>query len=128
MEFSSNPKCKKISLEELDSYRTNTKFIPNNNLLIVDITRSNYSSTLENTVSAKYTVDGETIIENSNECLGIVPIVTTPMNALYLQNHATLTANVSAYEVVASLSSASPKELGLGSSLSVDMSNVQYAT
>ena len=128
LEFSSNPKCKKISLEELDSYRTNTKFIPNNNLLIVDITRSNYSSTLENTVSAKYTVDGETVIENSNECLGIVPIVTTPMNALYLQNHATLTANVSAYEVVASLSSASPKELGLGSSLSVDMSNVQYAT
>jgi len=59
--------------------RVSTNSISKNTIKIVDITHSQYDSVIVNVK------DGNNIYRKSIECLGLVPVITTSMNALFYQ-------------------------------------------
>lgn len=70
------------SLENLDGYLTNNKKPKENTIRIYDMTHAQYSK-LDSSICSYVS----TSIDNrSNDFLGIVPIITTPTNALFFQN------------------------------------------
>ena len=76
---SSNSKSAYITPEALESLRVSTNSISKNTIKIVDITHSQYDSVIVNVK------DGNNIYRKSIECLGLVPVITTSMNALFYQ-------------------------------------------
>lgn len=79
-----------IPTEKLDDYLTNNYTDIQNKIRIVDITRHQYEPTPFNTVRSVIednSVYGkkESYSIYTNECLGIVPVIVTPANALYFQ-------------------------------------------
>lgn len=75
------------SLDMLDKHLTYSKALQKNKIRVYDITRSQYS-TFDNHDCVKSLVENELEhkVTQTNDCLGIVPIVTTAANALYFQN------------------------------------------
>lgn len=132
LKINSNPVCKLATLETLDNCRINnlTTALPQkNSIMIFDISRTNYTTTLENTVVSKYFDEQDQITENTNECLGIVPIITTPLNALYLQNYSLFNKPeiFSDFEILNSkIKSIEPNEINLSTKLSVNLSELKY--
>lgn len=81
-----------IHLSVLDDYLTNNYTDLLNKIRIVDITRHEYEPTPFNTVKSVIEDDSnsaygrnESYSIYTNECLGIVPVIVTPANALYFQ-------------------------------------------
>lgn len=64
-----------MTMDDLDSLRTNQLKLVPGSIRIVDITRSKYSS--------EYNIINK---EFPKEYLGLLPVITTPMNAMYYQN------------------------------------------
>lgn len=76
----------RITNEQLDNYKTN-QFNSPNKIIIVDITKSRYDTATVNTVETiTNSKDGSTLSTFSNECLGIIPVIVSPANALIFQN------------------------------------------
>lgn len=75
----SNKGSGKDSIEHFDDYLTNRQKVNTNTIRIYDVTRSQYES-LDS-------YDG-CVVENdisTGNCLGIVPVIVTPANAMYFQ-------------------------------------------
>lgn len=74
----------KMSLEAFDELKVNASSagIKGGGIRVVDISRSRYQEASFNCVSS--TCDGNVI--ETNECLGIFPVVVSPLNALYWQH------------------------------------------
>ena len=77
-----------IPTEKLDDYLTNNYTDIQNKIRIVDITRHEYEPTPFNTVRS--VIEDNSVYGKkepysiyTNECLGIVPVIVTPANALY---------------------------------------------
>ena len=79
----------KDSIENLDKYLTNSHKVNKRTVRIYDMTRIQYSKlqVYDGCVSS-YEIDEDHNISgyNSNDCLGIVPVIVTPANALFFQN------------------------------------------
>lgn len=62
-----------------------------NCIKIVDVSRSRYNTTSFNSVqtSSTYinteTKEEEKLVQNTNDCLGIFPVITTAANAIWMQ-------------------------------------------
>lgn len=81
-----NSSDNRITIDQLDSYRTNG-FNKANKITIVDITKSQYDITTENTIITKSIDSQGTELETyTNDCLGIIPVLVSPANALIFQN------------------------------------------
>ena len=75
------------SLDDLDKHLTYSKALLKNRIRVYDITRSQYSRfDTHNCVTSLVTNEAETGWIQTNDCLGIVPILVTAANALYFQN------------------------------------------
>lgn len=74
-----------ISMEQLDDYLTENYTDIHNKIRIVDITRKQYEPTTFDSVQSILTdeEDGSKYAIYTNDCLGIVPVIVTPANALY---------------------------------------------
>lgn len=73
-----------LNLSQLDELEIGNKIsMGTNTIRIVDITRSKYQSTEINCIKTK--IDDRE--EWTNDCLGIIPVIISPMNALYFQNY-----------------------------------------
>lgn len=99
-----------ITLNKLDELITGKRVdLIKNKIRIVDITRSQYTSVETNCVSSN--IEELNILnEQTNDCLGIVPVIVTPINALYFQNNESpelSNLNLSNYNPLNSLSSRS---------------------
>ena len=68
-----------IRPEKLEEFRISKTSLPQNTIKIVDITHSQYDSLY---VNSKDETTGM-VYRNSKECLGIIPVITTPLNALF---------------------------------------------
>lgn len=67
------------SLEDLDNLITHRMGnFPQNRIRIYDMTRAQYG-----TVENYKCVSSDAVSAWTNECLGIVPVIVTPVNALY---------------------------------------------
>ena len=74
-------------LDILDKHLTYSKALVKNRIRVYDITRSQYSEfDTHNCVNSLVDNELESQRVWTNDCLGIVPIVTTAANALYFQN------------------------------------------
>ena len=74
----------KSTIQQLDDYVTQHCPIPTGTIRIYDITRAQYSSVENyNCVSSTF-ADGSQVW--TNDCLGIIPVIVTPANAMYFQN------------------------------------------
>lgn len=88
-----NSSDNRITIDQLDSYRTNG-FNKANKITIVDITKSQYDITTENTIITKSIDSQGTELETyTNDCLGIIPVLVSPANALIFQNILKLNTN-----------------------------------
>lgn len=76
----------KMALDEFDNLKTSSRNVPLNTIKIVDITRGKYSSIDVDCVTTKMEIDGSVAYVNTNECLGIVPVIVSPANAIYIQH------------------------------------------
>lgn len=75
------------SLDTLDKHLTYSKALLKNRIRVYDITRSQYQQfDTHNCVNSLADNELESQRIWTNDCLGIVPIVTTAANALYFQN------------------------------------------
>lgn len=74
----------KDSIEAIDSYLTNSRALPQGKIRIYDITRTQYASL--NSYDGCVQTSSENTIKNTNDCLGIVPVIVTPANAMFFQN------------------------------------------
>jgi hypothetical protein len=67
-----------IGLDELDGYRTGTGHMQANDIVVVDITRGDYGK-----------IDlidrGANVTSSGVECLGIMPVLVSPVNAMFYQ-------------------------------------------
>ena len=74
-----------MSNVELNSYLNKTTLPNENTIRIVDISHQRYSKSYNDTV---YTTSDEFQPQKmySNDCLGIVPVFVSPINAMYFQN------------------------------------------
>lgn len=68
----------KLSIDVLDDYLTSRRSVVKNTIRIVDMTRSQYDR-----VDNYDCVSCEQLSSYTNECLGIVPVVVTPANAMF---------------------------------------------
>lgn len=81
--------ARSLTLNDLDDLMTGSIYPLSGKIRIVDITHSKYSKL--NNVNAKIVQsaveleDGSLISAWTNDCLGIVPVIVTPMNAMYEQ-------------------------------------------
>lgn len=75
-----------ITTDQLDDYLTNDYTQIQNKIRIVDMTRHQYDPTSFDTVKSTLSDEnGQTYSIYTNDCLGIVPVVVAPTNALYFQ-------------------------------------------
>ena len=70
-----------IRPEKLEELRISKRNIEKNTIKIVDITHSQYDSIYINSTDATTDITTRYL----DECLGIIPVITTPMNALFYQ-------------------------------------------
>lgn len=68
-------------MESLDKLLINSSSIKPNTIRIYDITRQQYGKFNQYNGCVK-SLDGKTMY---NDCLGIIPVIVTPANALYFQ-------------------------------------------
>lgn len=78
------------SLQNLDDLITSHKSVLPGTMRIYDITRAKYDS-----VANYNCVSSDALSSWTNECLGIVPVVVTPANAMYFQNVLSLNKHAS---------------------------------
>lgn len=75
------------TIEELDDLVVSKKSLLNNKIRIYDITRAKYDSIRNCECICEVNPNsGNEISTYTNECIGIVPVIVTPANALYFQN------------------------------------------
>ena len=72
-----------ISLDDYDKYKTHEKTITPNTFRIIDITQKKYDNI--GMVSANVELQDSKYANVAEEFVGIVPVVVSPMNALYFQ-------------------------------------------
>lgn len=76
-----------ISMDKLDDYLVNDYTDLNNKIRIVDIARNKYEqASFDSVMTYKTSSDGQKYGIYTNDCLGIVPVIVTPANALYFQS------------------------------------------
>ena len=78
----------KDSMEAIDAYLTNSKALKLGKIRIYDITRSQYDALTAYNGCVKTVISSSSGLSgyNYNDCLGIVPVIVTPANALFFQN------------------------------------------
>ena len=74
---------KKMTFDEFDSYKTNSGNVSQNKLLIVDISKKRYTKDL---LINNVLKNNEDNFYFDNECIGLVPVIVSPINAMYFQN------------------------------------------
>ena len=79
-------------LSSIDSFRTDEAKVPANTFLIVDTTGATYNRVVEDTRKGQ-----------KREVIGIIPVVTTAANGLYMQNYINVGQNLSDYNKFESL-------------------------
>ena len=73
----------KLTMKQLDDLKVGNVAAIKSKMRIVDISRSNYTSTSFPTVSSVIEDGCMSATVETNDCLGIVPVVVSPVNALY---------------------------------------------
>lgn len=74
-------------LDTLDKHLTYSKALLKNHIRVYDITHGQYSTySTHNCVSSVIKNESQDIVAQTNDCLGIVPVLVTATNALYFQN------------------------------------------
>ena len=124
-----NNRTGRISLTDLDDLRTGVKASMLNKIKIVDISRERLTKTGFDSTSISVRIDDSSAAETiwTNEALGIFPVITTPVNAMFFQQlfNATSAAGtemISDYNPITSLSVAPPKSNLSG--LDIDLSEL----
>ena len=79
-------------LSSIDEFRTDEKKVPANTFLIVDTTGATYNRVVEDTRKGQ-----------KREVIGIIPVITTAANGLYMQNYINVGHNLSDYNKFESL-------------------------
>ena len=79
-------------LSAIDEFRTDEAKVPANTFLIVDTTGATYNRVVEDTRKGQ-----------KREVIGIIPVVTTAANGLYMQNYINVGQNLSDYNKFESL-------------------------
>lgn len=90
----------KSDLSVLDNYMTNSNNgAKPNTIRIYDITRQQYKrfDNYDGCVKTNMQIDSDEIRKNTNDCLGIVPVLITPANALFFQNSISVDTLSAAY-------------------------------
>ena len=72
-------------MKQLDDLKIGNAAAINGKMRIVDISKSNYDKASQATVSSVVEEDCYKTVVETNDCLGIVPVVVSPVNALYFQ-------------------------------------------
>lgn len=110
LEITNDNDSGKISISKFDSFKTASSTVGLNKIKIVDISRSMYNSVETNCVKTKYGSDSI----YTNDCLGILPIIVTPGNALFFQHvlkdntfDATIIPNISKINNIAGMNTVS---------------------
>lgn len=78
----------RLSIEEIDELKTNPSSIPKNTFKIIDISRTNYNKVNFNCVKSNINISNNKKLDKyiqTNEILGVIPVVVSPANALYFQ-------------------------------------------
>lgn len=116
----------KMTMKQLDDLATGNTAAIHGKMRIVDISRSNYSRAGVPCVSSLVDDGCGKALVQTDDCLGIVPVVVSPVNALYFQDMLSQTsadADEAAYNPVGALSSvSSPFMDGDSPTLTVDLS------
>ena len=73
----------KLTMKQLDDLKVGNVAAIKGKMRIVDISRSNYTSTSFPTVSSVIEDGCTSAVVETDDCLGIVPVVVSPVNALY---------------------------------------------
>ena len=81
----SNRGSGKLTLQQYDDLKIGNAAMINGKMRIVDISKSNYDKADVSTVSSIISENCITAVVETNDCLGIVPVVVSPVNALYFQ-------------------------------------------
>lgn len=136
----SNVGSGKITMSQFDDLKVGNVAAIKNKIRIVDISRSNYDEATQATVSSYIKDECTATVVETNDCLGIVPVIVSPVNALYFQEQLKLIGSYAGndnfgndvdgglYSQINSLSSVySPFMAGENATLSVDMSSLQNA-
>lgn len=87
---------KLLALSSLDQLLTSTKQLEKNTIKIVDITKAKYGKA--DIISSDLT--STMLVDKNCECLGIMPVIVSPMNALLYQGFVQNTSVMSAYEPI----------------------------
>lgn len=96
-----------MSIKQLDDLMTGETVAPLNSIKIVDFTHAKYQRL--NDVTAKIVssyveqADGTMVKIWTNDCLGIVPVIVTPFNAMHEQNLFSADS-ISAFNAISALS------------------------
>lgn len=74
-----------MSIEDLDNCKTGYVASLRNKIKIVDVSRQRYTCTQFNSVTSTVDVDDTGVLSSyaTNDSLGIFPVVTTPVNAMF---------------------------------------------
>ena len=125
----------KLTLKQYDDLKIGNMSAILNKMRIVDISRSNYEKASYPTVSSVLSDDCETKVVETNDCLGIVPVVVSPLNALYFQQQLNLVDKYSQYfnfdEIIDGSTYSQVAEIStvnssfIDKSLSVDLNKLQ---
>lgn len=133
------------TLDNLDHLLTGSRSTLKNSMRIYDISRTQYQAyDLEECVTSLVEDDSERRVVATNDCLGIIPVVTTAANAMWFQNilsfssslsstsESSMSAIASFYNPVhgfGTILGGSCKELAISSLISTDFSNLSsFAT
>ena len=81
LKISYDGKCGKDSISAVDAYLTDTKRVQVGKIRIYDMTRTQYNALDEYPGCVSSIVKSDVI--ETNDCLGIVPVIVTPVNAMY---------------------------------------------
>lgn len=80
----------KLGIEDIDGYLTGDKAPTLNTIKIVNTSKTRYQKTAFDTVKTQLSDDavlsGEDAEIQSNDCLGIIPVIVSPTVAMYYQN------------------------------------------
>ena len=112
-----------LTLDKLDDYLTNDYTDIHNKIRIVDITRQQYEQasfdsikcTLSDDANSQYSI-------YTNDCLGIVPVIVSPANALYIQGMLQ-EADCADYNCIKSFNTVIPQNSNITSFITQDLIN-----
>lgn len=87
----------KITMQQFDDLKIGNMSMINGKLRIVDISKTNYDKADVASVSSVLSDDCISSVVETNDCLGIVPVVVSPVNALYFQEQLKMIGDYGTY-------------------------------